>query len=321
MQAFIARQFAKSKAVPNTFIGGIAKQGGTGVNAPIDTPYKLSQKLGIAVNRITGFKVIGDDLECRIRGSYIVSTGFGGTVSADANKNIKSFIDEDGLITSISVTFLQYTTVINVKLPSITIIPQTAFRGTFSLVNLDAPLVTTVQSTAFQNDSEFLTFNAKPVTIANVAFQGCTKLNLDTSELTTLTGAGNHFRNMRQVIFNLNKLTSTQGLMFSFRDNPQMQELHMPLLVNLLSSTSQPCNEAFLFNTSMNLFDAKKLKTIGLANEQKNLFVGVFGITIKVHVFMATSNAGTADLDLIHAKSLGNTVEFYDDNGDYVSTL
>ena len=38
------RTFAQNVAA-NTFIGGIAKQGGTGVNAPIDTPSKLASKL------------------------------------------------------------------------------------------------------------------------------------------------------------------------------------------------------------------------------------------------------------------------------------
>lgn len=93
------RNFAQN-IEPNTFIGGIAKQGGIGVNAPIYTPSKLANKLGIAVIRISGFKVVGNDVACRIRGYYsLPSFGFGN--GAGANQNITSFIDEGNLVTSI----------------------------------------------------------------------------------------------------------------------------------------------------------------------------------------------------------------------------
>lgn len=107
------RQFAKAGASPNTFIGGIAKTGGTGINAPIDTPYKLSQKLGIAVNRITGFRVNGDDVACRIRGNYETPfAAFGNTGTGNSNLNITSYNDAEGLVDNLG-NFTFYGTTIN----------------------------------------------------------------------------------------------------------------------------------------------------------------------------------------------------------------
>lgn len=145
MEAFRARQFAKSLATPNTFIGGIAKTGGTGVNAPIDTPYKLSQKLGIAVNRITGFKVIGDDVECRIRGSYSVPQyAFGNVGTGNSNTNITTFFDIDGNVSMPEAFCFYGTTIQHVNFPNATQIGNRAFDNCSFLNEGLLPMVTKI---------------------------------------------------------------------------------------------------------------------------------------------------------------------------------
>ena len=89
--------YAHQKYKPNTFIGGIAKLGGTGVNAPINTTALLATKLGIAENRIRAFKVVGDDVEFYIKDNYAV-TAFGAVNAVDANQNITYYYDYEGKV-------------------------------------------------------------------------------------------------------------------------------------------------------------------------------------------------------------------------------
>ena len=56
--------FGGTKAKANTFIGGVA--------STITTSGALATKLGIASNRITNFKIVGSDIECRIIGAYSI---------------------------------------------------------------------------------------------------------------------------------------------------------------------------------------------------------------------------------------------------------
>ena len=97
--------YARQKYKPNTFIGGIAKLGGTGANAPINTTALLATKLGIAENRIRAFKVVGDDVECYIKGTYVpIDSVF------PNNTNLTYFIDTDKLMQTIQNSIFQGTT-------------------------------------------------------------------------------------------------------------------------------------------------------------------------------------------------------------------
>lgn len=92
--------YSKSRNLrPNTFIGGIAKLGGTGVNAPIRTVNELAQKLSINSNRITGFRIVNNDVECRIQGTYSLPD-FGATLQISANQNITYYHDSENLAIS-----------------------------------------------------------------------------------------------------------------------------------------------------------------------------------------------------------------------------
>ena len=54
-----------------------------------------------------------------------------------------------------------------------------------------------------------------------------------------------------------------------------------------------------------------------------NAFLEInIGCVIEANIYLATANAGGADVDLLYAKNTrGCTVNFYDDLGNYVSTL
>lgn len=252
------RQFAKAGAMPNTFIGGIAKTGGTGLNAPIDTPYKLSKKLGIDVNRITGFRVVGDDVECRIRGGYDIPLAAFGSVDSGSNTNITTYFDVEG---------------------NVSLLLSGSFYGT-PMQQVNFPSVTQIGNRSFDNCS-FFNEGIFPM-------------------VTKIVGAR------------------------TFAANTRLNNLYLPNLeeVEVSGATEARTFQGIGTNASstLSILDVRKLKRVGTNPSLNRLtFLTIkTGITIRVHEDMATNNP----IDLDYAKNTrGCTVEFYDDNGDYVSTL
>lgn len=296
MQAFIARQFAKSKAIPNTFIGGIAKTGGAGINAPIDTPYKLSQKLGIAVNRITGFKVIGDDVECRIRGNYSLSD-WGATSQANANQNITSFIDEDSLVTTQGSIYgfrncknLQF-----IKLNGI----DTAFSlfrqcthpdlevEMLNLKNTTNAFFSQLNDNFNQNKLVGFPSLEDLGTIAFHNVNGFTELDLPTvTRIRTQAFYG--VRNC--VNYYLNNVTNANA--------------DIPFIIG---------------NGACKLIEMKKCKSVGsrLFNNEANAVPHPTDFTMRLNIAIKTSAA------VVHTKTHypWAVIEFYDDAGNYVETI
>lgn len=83
------KSFAYSQNItenPNTFIGG--------VSATISTRAILASTLSIDVSRISGFTIVGSDIECKIKGTYVVPAGF-----ATINP-VTYYNDTYGLVTS-----------------------------------------------------------------------------------------------------------------------------------------------------------------------------------------------------------------------------
>lgn len=299
MEAFRMRQFAKAKAEPNTFIGGIAKQGGTGVNEPIDTPYKLSQKLDIAVNRISGFKVIGDDVECRIRGSYQI-TDFGATTYAGANQNITSYIDEDNLVTSQAPTQLE------------------GFRNCKQLTYLKLNGIVTARSTFRQcthPDLEVEMLNLKNTT--NAFFS---QLNNNFTQ-TKLYAGFPALEDLGTLAFhNVNGFT----------------ELNLPTVTRIRNQAFYGVNNCVNYylnnvtnanadipwtqgNSSCKLIEMKKCKSVGVRflNESGNQIPHSTDFTMRLNIAIKESAA------VAHTKTYYPwvVIEFYDDNGDYVETI
>lgn len=80
--------------------------------------------------------------------------------------------------------------------------------------------------------------------------------------------------------------------------------------------------------TSATLIDMRKLKvygdpSVGAGSGNISGFLNLkTGCEIRVHIALATANAGNANASLLYAKNnRGAIVKFYDDNGNYVSTL
>jgi hypothetical protein len=76
--------------------------------------------------------------------------------------------------------------------------------------------------------------------------------------------------------------------------------------------------------TAIELIEAKKLRYLGNPSQAgTNAFRALkLGCKIRLHIDLLTANAGNADASLVFAKNARNaTIEFYDDNGIYVTTL
>lgn len=289
------RQFAKAKAEPNTFIGGIAKQGGTGVNEPIDTPWKLSQKLLIDVNRISGFRVIGDDVECRIRESYGI-TDFGGGSQATANQNITSYIDEDSLATSASLnSFRNCKQLTNLKLNGI-VTASTIFRAC-THPDLEVEMLNLQNTTgAFFSQLNDNFTQAKLVgfpalkdlgTLAFHNVNGFTELNLPT--VTRIRSQA--FYGVRNCVnYYLNNVTNANA--------------DIPWTIG---------------NSSCKLIEMKKCKSVGVRffNEAGNQIPHPTDFTMRLNIAIKESAA------VAHTKINfpWAVIELYDDSGNYVETL
>lgn len=345
MQAFIARQFAKSKAVPNTFIGGIAKTGGTGVNAPIDTPYKLSQKLGIAVNRITGFKVIEDDVECRIRGGYYLKDqAFGASTSVNSNKNITNFYDEDDLIHTIGGYAFSFTNLTDFKIEGATFIRYACFDGS-KITSANLPLVTNSENLTFRNCKQLTTLNIPLITIGrNTMIYGCDNIDFSITAPLITTVQPYFFADLNSnflenQLSNFPNIHTIQGRSFNQITGPK--EINMPSLTTATDNypfyfvmdvksyvlnnlvTVSP-GETGLFakgNRACELIEMKKCKILPtkLVEEDSSLDAVPHPsiLKLKLHIDTEFSDA------VISLKSFYTwaVIEFYDDGGDYVKTI
>jgi hypothetical protein len=308
------------KLQPNTFIGG--------VSATINTANLLATKLQINVSRIRAFRVVGADIEFAVTGgNYIIGSAFEG------NTNMTYFDDRYGLVLTITDrAFKGSLNVTSIKLPSLITITGSnndsagAFFDCQKLTELLIPNVTTITGyNTFRNTFLLTNLNIEKLvsmtTLRMFKFSGITSLNLPL--LTT----------MQQEAFENNSITSINIPSFTTSVTSRVfvelkvTHLYLPSLVNV------PNKQSYFKNMpNIALIDAKKLKVFGNPADNgggvNNLgfFIAFTGskpnLTINVHIDLATANAGTADVGLIWAKhNINATVNFYDDNENYVSTL
>jgi len=156
--------YGGSNRKSNTFIGGVA--------SVITTSGALASRLGIASNRITNFKIVGSDIECRISGSYgipLFCTGIELVISY--------YRDFDGLVTSIGSQAFYFTNVREVYTPNATSIGLEAFdqngsvgQDKSSLKILYIPRVTTIGTTVL-NNNVFRANTGKPKIYAHPSLQ------------------------------------------------------------------------------------------------------------------------------------------------------
>lgn len=127
----------------------------------------------------------------------------------------------------------------------------------------------------------------------------------------------------------------------TFQDTFNLSEINQP---NVTSSTYYDCynSRASIFNfpelltitsnsgstwyncINATLINAPKLKNMGVNaySNRSNFYNIKLGCEIRVHVDLLTADAGNPHVELIYAKNIRSAiVKFYDNSGNYVSTL
>lgn len=313
----ILNPYFHKKVEPNTFIGGIAKQGGEGANAPIDTSRKLATKLAISVNRISRFRINGDDVECNIKGDYSLGRYSAESVAFSNNLNITYYRGSN--ITRLVRCFMGCSNLIefirekNTGLTEVT----DAFRGCKKLTFIEG--FDNPSDNASLNDSVFRgctsleAINLLSITrvVNNDIFHNCTSLKF--IDLTRcITGiSGSMFYNCNSLERFENHVWTTT-LWGTFAACTKITEIIIPKTTTLLDQVFNGCSK-------LELIDIRGCKII---NHNPWFHTVKLGFLIKVHIDLFTSNGGNPNPYLVTAKNTRNAiVEFYDDNGDYVSTL
>jgi hypothetical protein len=334
--------FAQSSKA-NTFIGGLAN------DIDYNTKEALASKLGLVSTRISSFRRVGENIECRIEGAYTIPTNcFGNSNHSLSNQNITYYYDFDGLVDNIwYYAFRGCTKFVDFKFSSnLKAISNTAFAYT-SIVHADLSYLNQViggEANWFQGCSKLLTANlglynksgSGTYTSYGGMFQSTPLLQsvVLTSPIyldgtfrdsglsyfesdTVLELRGNCFLGSSKIetllLSNCQRITG--GNVF-YRGSTST--LFKTLIAPKIFEIGVGASYTFARNAGLELVDIRACKTLGT-----NIFYLAFksGGILKVHEFMATSNAGAADANLTYVKGRGVTVEFYDDNGNYVSTL
>lgn len=323
------------KATPNTIIGG--------VGSVITTKSALATKLGISESIIQGFKIVGSDIHCKITSNYSI-----GVNTFNSDVNITSYLDFDGKCINVGQAAFSGSTIIDAVFPNAVLgvlafgsvsaikclsndnfgyqydyykstIGNEAFRRT-KIKHLNIPNLTTISTNLIRNNNDLISVLGGNVTsIGADAFVGCINLvNIDLENVTTIHQRA--FSDCTSMpFFDLLSLTSLRFQVFY--DCSSCEYINMPMIENI--SDAERVN-LFRGLSSCNLISMKKLKTLGdPSTSNSSTFQALkMGCTIEVNEFMATSNAGNADATLVWVKANRSAVvEFYDDNGDYVSTL
>lgn len=286
---------------PNTFIGGIAKTGGTGVNLPINTPASLASKLGISVNRISGFRIVNNDVECRITGAYELGIFLGGNNTkdpADANQNITFFHDLDNLVTASRTSFHKCNSLTSVIMNGCTFGYQVFRRCQNPNLKVEMRGLKTTN----------LFFSQLPTTFNMSKFDGWDSIEtLETFAFHELDGFGFPEINMPS----LKRMTGGSNLY-------RVRNCEKFLFQNVTSISGE--NAFTNGNRTMKLIDIRRCKSITgtrLVNNTGLLTPHASDFKIRIHQSM-TGNQAIINL---RADFPYTVVELYDDNGNYVSTL
>lgn len=314
----ILNPYIFNKTQPNTFIGGIG--------ATINTPALLATKLGISQSIIKSFKVVGTEVQAYISDDYTIKIN-----TFNEDEDITHYRDMDGRVTSLTLCFRNAINLIDVYFPNVQTIQganaSQISSGCFSgCVNLEEAVFNN-----WQNTGDYQGY---------FTFYNCVKLTgLDTSKLTG-SPSNQFLANTTQTSFDFSSLVTISGNMFlnssvagvlslpEVTSMPQtgitncaVTQILLPKLEGL-SGTNK--TNLFVNLTQLELLDAKKLKNIlNPAIRGTNAFNNLkTNCIINVHEYLATANSGSPDEALVWVKANRSAVvNFYDDNGDYVSTL
>lgn len=288
----------------NTIIGGVA---GT-----ISTKSALATKLGISESIITRFEIVGSDVHCNISSNYTLPNN-----CFDHDATITSYIDYDGkmYVPTIVRNFFQYSTIEYLYLASATILPSCSYC--YNLTEIYAPNVVKLESGAVRNCTALTIMNVGLLTYIDGYAMNYIIATPDISPDVAFYGT-NPIAYTKYVHLEFNMTSLPQS---PFTNLSLCKSIKLPNLVTVTN------NNSFFANwSSVELIEVMALKTFGSAvysNANNTGFPGIkMGCLIKANIHMATANAGNPHQAFLYAKNTrGATVEFYDDAGNYVSTL
>jgi hypothetical protein len=167
-----------------------------------------------------------------------------------------------------------------------------------------------ISNSSFFSASNCVEFSSTSsfINVSTNGFRGMLNLENFTLNITGSIGQSSFFQNRKLLFFETNA-TEIRGA--AFYDCRAMTYFKANLCINVFG-------QAFGLMSAVNLFELKKCKT--MANDVFSLIK--LNCLIQTNIFLATSNGGVANASLTAAKNDRNaTVEFFDDNGVYVSTL
>lgn len=270
----------------NTIIGGVA--------STISTKSALATKLGVPEYRIRRFEIVGSDVHANINGIYNITTGF--TFKNDLT--ITKFIDSDGICKStFTSTFEGASNLTELKMKGITTLVANFIFNTPNLNTVEFGVLTRIESNGGSNSAAiYPTDNV--TSLGNSAFINNKHTTIDLSSMTSIVNSS------------------------PIRGSTLATSLLMPNVTSIASSV-----QFFQNLTSCNYINLKKLKTYGIyasgASEFNLGFQNLkMGCTIDVNVSMLTANSGSPHEAFVWVKNnRGAIVKFYDDDGNYVSTL
>lgn len=158
---FARQNFATGNPTANTFIGGVA--------STISTPALLATKLRISGSRISNFKVVGSDIQCRISGGgYVMPSWLNDT-------NLTYIIDREWFVTDVT-SFKATSNFLYLYFPAIVNVTGSAiFQDKGNGFKLEMPNCISLPNSFFGN--LFSTTNKKVLYVPRCTNFGTTKLN------------------------------------------------------------------------------------------------------------------------------------------------
>lgn len=261
-----------------------------GIGGSITTKAVLASKLGISVNLIRRFHIIENDVHATIIGDYSpIYRSFSGYV------NLVSYNDITGLIKTINYQVFDQSSIQSINIPSC--------ESMNGAVMTNCELLTTV--------------NCPALKIIGSAFNGCLALNSITTANVEEIGY-RAFQGTKIPIMSFPKLRILNGSGVFYNCTATTQ-----LLLPIIEEIST-LSEVFRAMSSAVLISMRKLKVFGdpavaVANCFGNLKTNC---TIEVNIVLLTANAGSPNATILWAKTNRSAiVKFYDDDGNYISTL
>lgn len=314
---------------PNTIIGG--------VGSVITTKTALATKLGVSESIIQGFKIVGSDIHCKVSANYTIPNN-----CFLSDTTITKYEDLEGKCSALGQGCFEGTSAFTKAVfPNITTIPNRAFfnsnlnsiycplitsivsNGLYStnITELNTPLLETLGTQSLRDTLLLTSITANLTNIGGYALYDsyATPSLSGVSTITSSSFEGSKFINVSLPLIN----SIGSGATSVFRAMSLCTHISLPNLTSIGNS-----NLMFHALVSCLEIDMKKLKTYGtLASGGGTANTYGFaslktGCVIKINEALATANSGNPHEAFVWVKDNRSAiVEFYDDSGNYVSTL